>query len=232
MSLLLAMDVDDAIGLIFVLIAFISWVVNAISGKSVKRPPAAARPRPPVRPNPDPLHQEINIFIQDLLPDKPAASPPRGKTGKNQGRPAADNSPRRSKPRRTAPAGAPAKPAAPRVSPPATRSMRPGGQVANRPLPGSGTLGAGIRTQIESDAREHRIQQQVGRDLSDRINAGVAEHLGTFTASSAAESANRPVSTTVQSVATLLRTPATVRQAILIQTILSAPPGLRGARNS
>lgn len=230
--LLAAMDVDDAIGLIFVLIAFISWIVNAISGKAAKRPPAPARPRPPVRPNPDPLHQEINIFIQDLLPDKPGAGAGRGK---NQGRPAAENQPRgKSKSRRNQPAGAPVKPPAaamPATSASASRSSRPGGKVSNRQSPGSGNVGTGIRSPIEAEAKEPRVQAQVARDLKDRIHSGVAQHLGVFSGAPA-ETATPASPTIAQSVAAMLRTPASVQQAILLQTILSAPPGMRGTRNT
>jgi hypothetical protein len=222
-------DTDMIVGVIIFLITVVGWVANLVSNKNQKGPPVANRPRPPQRPRDERLQQEINIFIEDSAGRKSAG----GKTGAS-GRPAVAAG-------RSAaglPAGYPQgrgqgpgqekrKPASvPRGQP--ARKPRPGETMASRPAPLTESLGAGVKQSL-SQHMTNRVSQEVQQRLAPRVEEKVTADLGpTMTGGAPLRAAalSPAVATTVRAdrFAEMLRNPANVRQAIVLNLILSPPP--------
>jgi hypothetical protein len=226
-------DGDAVIGGIIFLITIAGWIVNLISSKNQKGPPVANRPRPPQRPRDEKLQQEINIFVEDSgaqrkkgaasRPAAPAGRPPAGQPPVGQSRtgPLGTGQARTGQPpsnRKIAasPTGR------------ASRKMRPGESLASRPAPITDTLGTGVKQSLSQHMTD-RVSQEVQQRLAPRVDAEVAADLGpTLTSGASMRAPPLPaaVSATLRAdrFAELLRNPANVRQAIVLNLILSPPP--------
>lgn len=218
----------DAIGvLIVIVISIVAWIFNVISSKATVNRPPAQRPRQPPRPRDDRLQDEIDIFIKEVSPKRPQASPARGLApaerplAPNRSTPTADPNAGRNKRRK------PPKPLVAEGAGPTPKHRPPGSEIASRSAPGTGNLGSAIRQQVAEQLPEHKLAREVAADLKDRIDPDVARHLGEFvTSPPPGPAVDRPQSASAASrFAELLRRPASVRDAILINTILSLPPG-------
>jgi hypothetical protein len=213
----------------FVAIAFVSWIINQIAAHNK---PAPRKPGPrPARPRNDRIQQEIDQFIQEAAGRRP---PRRGEVL------AADDieivdAPARG--RRPAP-----RRAAPPVVRPAVAAQqprgapRPGQAAAERRLTGSEQLGAGLSDHVRTHM-DNRVGVEVQQHLPHMVDQGVSQHLGAFAALSggpAAPAAGAPAGrgTAAPALALLaeLRSPAGVRQAIVMQEILQRPLALRRRR--
>ncbi|HMC10178.1 MAG TPA: hypothetical protein VKH44_02765 [Pirellulaceae bacterium] len=210
---------DMIVGGIIFLLTVVGWVANLISSKNQKGPPVANRPRPPVRPRDDKLQQEINIFVEDVGAQRRKGAAPRQAVP--AGRAAAGQPAGRGQPavRKTAAAKPP-------------RKQRPGETLASRPAPVTETLGAGVKQSL-SQHMVDRVSQEVQQRLAPRVDERVAADLGPTMSSGAsmrAPALPAAVSATVRAdrFGELLRNPANVRQAIVLNLILSAPPALAG----
>lgn len=215
---------DMIVGGIIFLLTVIGWVANLISSKNQKGPPIANRPRPPVRPRDDKLQQEINIFVEDAGAQRRKGAA--GRQGVPAGRAAGGQPAGRGQP---AVAGQPGRKTA-GAKPP--RKLRPGETLASRPAPVTETLGAGVKQSL-SQHMVDRVSQEVQQRLAPRVDERVAADLGPTMSSGAsmrAPALPAPVSATVRAdrFGELLRNPANVRQAIVLNLILSAPPALAG----
>ena len=209
-------DADAIIAVIVALITIVGWIANLVSNKSHKGPPVANRPRPPVRPRDDRLQQEINIFIEEAGPRRsrpaqpgPAASPARRVAG-----------PQRQAPPRPRPA-----PVTPEGKPP--RRMRPGDEIATRHAPVTETLGTGVKQHLSQHMPE-RVTQEVQQRLTSRVEQKVEQDLGTpVTAGPAARAMPAPPAPSppdrASRFAELMRNPASLQQAIVVNLILSRP---------
>ena len=214
-------DGDAIIGAIVFLITVVGWVANLISSKNQKGPPVANRPRPPQRPRDEKIQQEINIFLDDSNAQKkkggagrPAVPTARAGAGQPAGYPQGRGQGQR-------------KPV-PAATGKSSRKQRPGETLANRQAPVTDTLGAGVKQSISQHMTD-RVSQEVQQRLAPRVDTEVAADLGpTMTSGASMRAPPLPVavSATLRAdrFAELLRNPANVRQAIVLNLILSPPP--------
>lgn len=208
--------VDDVIGIVFVLVAFIGWIVNLISGKGQAQ---GGKPRPPARPRDEKLQKEIDIFLEEVGGQKNKPAPQR---------PAAQ-------PSRPAPAGAakakrkklPTAVSVETAPQPAKRRV-PGSDMATRAAPVSKDLGSGVRAHLAEHMESHKLGEGVAQHLKHRVSESVAEHLGSFSVAPTAGQVSADAAVArAHEVVKLLKSHATVKQAILLNTILQPPPGRR-----
>ena len=233
----LAADADAIIGVIIFLITVVGWVANLVSNKNQKGPPVANRPRPPQRPRDERLQQEINIFVEDSggQRKKGAASRPVVPAG----RAVAGQSPGQFPGRGQGSNSGQAKrqPAASATGRPPRKQLRPGETLASRPAPvtdslgagslGTGSLGKGVKQSLSQHMTD-RVSQEMQQRLAPRVEENVAADLGTTMTSGASMRAPPlppAVSATLRAdrFAEMLRNPASVRQAIVLNLILSPP---------
>jgi hypothetical protein len=212
-----AADADAIIAAIVALITIVGWIANLVSNKNQKGPPVANRPRPPVRPRDDRLQQEINIFIEESGPRRPKPSERRPVVPASRPVPGGQRSAGQGKAR--PPAAAPAKKPA--------RRPRPGDEIATRQSPVSETLGAGVKQHV-SQIMTDRVAQEVQQRLTSRVEQKVEQDLGPPV--SAGPSARAPAPSQparpadrAARFADMLRNPANVQQAIVMNLILSPP---------
>lgn len=209
-----AADADAIIAAIVALITIVGWIANLVSNKNQKGPPVANRPRPPVRPRDDRLQQEINIFIEEAGPKRPKPAErrpvvPASRPVSGGVRPQAQG---KGKP-----------PAASQSQKPARRP-RPGDEIATRQAPVSESLGAGVKQHV-SQHMSDRVAQEVQQRLTPRVEEKVEQDLGPSV--SAGLSARTPASSPpaqpdrARRFAEMLRNPATLQQAIVVNLILS-----------
>ena len=114
---------------------------------------------------------------------------------------------------------APARPA------PAPLSKKPGSEMAARHLQTS-DLGSSVRTHA-SEAGGRRVEQNVQDHMQRRVDQSVSAHLGQF---SAAPEVVKERGGAADDIVDMLRNPASIRQVMILNTLLSPPPGFR--RNS
>lgn len=226
----LAAGIGDLVPVIFVIIAIIGAIMNWIGG--AKKPPGQPavpnRPRRPPRPRDRRLQNEIDNFLQEITGKK---------VQQEEAVEVVDIEP--PPPRRVArrPAGRP-QPAAnlqktPPRPEPAQPHQKPGTGIASRKGPGSKDLGAGVKKHLAEHMQAGRVTSHVEQYLDHEIDAGVAAHLGAFSAEQSKQGKTlasvsvRAVPLAV-SVVGLLRDPVGVRQAIIASEILSPPKCRRG----
>ncbi|NOX56425.1 MAG: hypothetical protein GXP27_18665 [Planctomycetes bacterium] len=231
-------DVNDLVGVIVMVIAFLGWLLNALAqGKreaNRRKVPGRPRPRAQAGGARDPrLDDEIEMFLEQIqgkpkpAPQRPV--PPQGPRSRS-GRPPI-------RPRR--PPRQPATPAPPRPSPqqrPAlterralSERVRPGEQIAKRRLTGPEQLGSTIRKHVD----EYIGKQQVSEHVRQHILAAVKEleqeiieDLGPSTGTEPPP-AHTSRNIAVASIVHLLSTPAGARQAIVLGEIFGRPKALR-----
>jgi hypothetical protein len=204
---LLAFDIETAIPIVLFIGWLITWIVKMASGQGQKGPPVANRPRAPARPRDDKLQQEIDIFIQEIGGKKPARQPGPSAAGPKPAPKAAPKAGPAASPVRRGPPP----PAAPATTQPPkpTRRVKPGAEIASRQAP----VTAGLGTHVRQHLKDY---------MADKVSVQVAEDLG---ASQPAASAPAAEPKFVE----LLRSPATQRQAMIVNLNL-APPPARTAR--
>lgn len=115
----------------------------------------------------------------------------------------------------------PAPPAPPRpvVAPVA---KRPGSEIATRHLQTS-DLGSGVTTHV-SEAIGRRVEQNVQDHMQRRVDQSVSAHLGQF---SAAPPVVKERGGAADEIVDMLKNPASIRQVMILNTLLSPPPGFR-----
>ncbi len=218
--MLAAIEPKSIMAALFVLFAIGSWLWNVINGQpnqggAVRRvPPQMGR-----RPAEQDLQAEINRFLKQALGQKEPAEvdlevleeaaevkpSPRTKarrpasTPKSQPNKLADLSPSRD---------------------------RPGGKIARRKGPGSTDLGSNVREHA-AEHMQDRLVKQTEQHFAHGVSEKVQRDLGPFTAGIAAAGAGsaekKSEVTTPKQVIAMLRSPATVKQAVILNMILSRP---------
>ncbi|MCA9042558.1 MAG: hypothetical protein KDA65_19540 [Planctomycetaceae bacterium] len=238
---LLALGLEEILTAVFLIITFLSWVFQAINSKQDKDNDGKARNRRQQRQQQkESFESEIERFLQEVnSPDAKRDQPVRQHEPQRRPEPVARNRPTRPlseefeieiideppirasrrqkqrgrKDRRPAQA---AQPAAPVI-----KKKRE--SISERTLENK-TLGANVSSHVEEyldkDARE---QQAHFRSLGQGVASSVAAHLGTAEGSSA-RTVNQSRAAKVR---TLFQNQETVRQAILVNEILSKPKSLR-----
>ncbi|MBI3866702.1 MAG: hypothetical protein HY290_32880 [Planctomycetia bacterium] len=204
---------EDAIAAVVVfVITVVSWIAKLSSNRAQKGPPVASRPRPPARPRDDKLQKEISIFVDETASRRGRGAAP--------ARPAASQQQSSAQAKRK-PQGVAAQQA--------KKKIRPGEQMASRQSPVSETLGTGVKQHLSQHMNE-RVTQEVQQRMAPRVEEQVAADLGATVTGGSARPAVAPLSRSgtaprAERFAELLRSPAGVQQAIVLNLILSPPPG-------
>ena len=201
---ILAIGISQIIGLIIFTVSVISWFVNIIQGNKQNQ-----APRPKNRPR-DPVQNELEKFLQEVVgnkgqPEKKrAATPPvpqqkqsRASNEKRGGKGKSQQQQRSAKAE--------------------SATQRPGERAAASHLQTS-TLGQGGRSLLHDHIQPNRIGAAVQQD----IDSAVRKDLGSDVTSDAVHRAG-----SIHPLAKALRDPQGVRQAILLNEILSRPKSLR-----
>lgn len=230
-------DIEGFFGIVFFLIAFVGWVINLVNQNQDPKKQGRTRPSPKAR-SQQSVQQEIDEFLaqsrrgpgqqharqpqrQDQTDDVELIAPPQAR------RPA----PRRRKSREevwSEQTGQPSK--ARQNAPKQTKPKRSQG-LAEKYLQKSS------QTSQPAENRSRKrstLADQIEADLPHAVDAGVAEHLKIFTAESPTSIGLQGISETTNNrrtkaniLASMLRTPKGIRQAILMNEILSPPKSLR-----
>jgi len=230
---LLAAPFDDWGTLVFIVIAMLVGLVNWF--KKLNQPAPPQRGVPPRRPRPaagDRLSSEIEIFLQEVAGKKPArdAEPEevpieivstekrRQSSTRPQRRPQGGSSSKK-RPRPATRARVP-KPAA------VTPRSRPGENIAGRTELEARKLDSKVEEHLSEYMQAGRLAERTEERIGHQVGDRVAEHLGTF---GGAEPdwlqtvVTGESSSPAQRIVKLLRDPVGIRQAILINEILSPP---------
>jgi hypothetical protein len=245
-GLMAFIDIGDLITLVvFVLIA-LGWISNLITGKQQpqKPPMMGGPPRRPAPPRDDRIKSEIEIFLEQVGGQKRPQPSPQAPRQETMHRPPAETRP--AKPTRQigdAPKPtvrvlrpeAPVKPAGAATSPadPVARRERPGESLAKRGRPGSETLGTEVAAHLAEHMKSGRLATRTGERLP-HLTSTVADQAqppsGTSAASLAPALGASVIAMHPKNIVELLRNREGVRQAILINEILSQPLARRGRR--
>jgi hypothetical protein len=209
-----------AISVLFLVIAFISWLWNVINGNQ-NNPAAKGRVNP--QPNAgrgqgQDLQAEINRFLKNIMEQKqgggqddlevlvaeevPEPPPPR-------------------KRQKRIPSAAREKAEKAQDSPPALQARRPGGQITQRKGPGSADLGAGVRQHVAEHMQEGRVRQHAQEMLAHGVAEKVQKDLGVFTAAEVAPPRQQPATVTAADVVKLIRDPLDLKRAFALNLILT-----------
>jgi hypothetical protein len=239
-------QIEGLFAVAFFVIAFVGWIINLINQvQGGKKPGTPAAPRP----RRQQVQQEIDQFL------KQTRRPPGGETPANpagqpvdaarQRRPPPPAQRRRS--RKDVWQEQVGRPAADRLSsrsPAPDRPQRPAGsQPANRPAPVGSSLSEHHLQASVSSAEVRRdlgkmpgnqLSATIARDLPSHLSDQVVKDLGRFQASAPTSSGEQAIADTLghratpaESLMRLLRSRRGVRDAILVNEILSKPLGLR-----
>lgn len=229
---ILALDVGTVFGVIFLVIAFLGWLINLLSNQNRPPPPVprGGQGRPP-RPRDDKLAGEIELFLREVAGQKEQ----KGRQPEQKPEDVPIEVVAEAKPRARRPVPRPPRPAQraarpeiiePPPSPPQQPARRRSG-ISERHAIDTSEVGADITRHLTGYMEQGRLDRQVDVDLPHAVNQGVREHLGLFGADPFSEEAESNSSTAASTVAALLRNPAGVRQAILINEVLLPPKSRR-----
>lgn len=214
------------IAVALLVISFISWIINVINSQNPKKGGAAPR-RPAQRDKR--IQDEIDMFLKGATSDDESKPRP---ARKNQDveivRERPEPAPRKTlAERRVATAAPPAKPKPPKPKPVQTRPA----SRALQQLPKKKAIRVG-QTELGS-----KVSQHVSEHMRDRIDDQVALDLGGGTVGplslaldTGSQLGEQRVELTRQSIIAAMRNPHAVRQAIMINEILSPPLARRADR--
>ena len=225
-------EIGGLFAIAFLLISFIGWIMNLINSQN---PPPAPNRGPQRRPQPRDrkVQSEIEEFLQEAMGAKKRSRPDEEiEVGESPPRRQQQRRPP-SRPKRRPPV---ARTGNAQQSAPADRSRersKPGSNVASRHVTPSAELGKNVSSHVQ-EHMSRRVQSETEENLPHAVNQTVAEHLGEFTADD--RDTRATVKPVFQSQANVpdpnsliaqLRSPAGMRQAVMLQEILAKPRVLR-----
>lgn len=232
----LAIGPREVISILFVVIAFLSWIFSVINGNKNQAPGPQANPRPQPRPpggnrRENELQAEINRFLKNVMGQKP--DDVIELTEDDEVKP--QRKPRLPAPSQGKRAGAqpPSKKQPAQTEATADAGPRPGGRIAQRKGPGSQSLGTGVQQHL-AEHMQSRVVQQAQEHLSHGVAEKVQQDLGTFSGGEAkaappTTTATKPIMS-ASDITAMLRNPNSVRQAIVTSLILNRPKFGRNRR--
>ena len=198
----LALDVGEILGVIFLVLSVLGWFVKAVKGQNGNAAaPQAKKPAPQMR------RMEIEDFLEEISGGK-LRTPPAGPVKQNK-----VNKPRQEQAAAAKKANKPEKASKP----------KPVAALAQQHLAKS-KVGEGLRAHVSNFAKAERIPDEVQQDLKSRIADEVRADLGAGGLAAAVPPSKRP---TAHPLIGLLRNPEGVRQAIALQEILQRPRAFR-----
>lgn len=225
--------VQELIALVFVLVSVISYIIRTVQGNNQRMPPPVQRPG---RRRDERVNDEIENFLQNVSrSSETKRSPEPGRSEENRPRPPGN---RQSAPTSQRP---PAKPAA---EAPGSRRIRP--EAATRPPVASSDLGGSLKQHVREHMAE-RVVKEAQRDVGQSVSESVQQHMGTSGRTLAGGSSPQRVTTAelfagktaeqaaaacceatrAEGLKKMLRSPDSMRQAIIIQEVLNRPKCLR-----
>ncbi len=230
-QLLAAGGLDTLIGVAFVVISIISWLMNYLNSQAKAKPNPPKPGAKPVRPRSERIQAEIEQFMREQARRPEGEQPVRADVEKRPPAPRPAPAPNRPTPRGPAPRGPAARPASrkqsaaqpPRInessqSPP---SHRPGEDIAHRRSVGSENLGQSLREHVKATMVE-RVQSEAQAHLKHSVLAEATQHLGAFPTSGGTP-ASAPPDPVISSLASDLRSREGMQKALLMQMIMERP---------
>ena len=220
-SLLAAPDISTWITLIFVILGFLGWIMNLAGSKNPPPPARSGRapgapPRPQPRNRDERIQSEIDIFLQEVGAKKRPSEPKPVEADE----PTRTRAPLRREPfaRTTAEAEAPVAPVLPAAEPERQR-LAPS------------QLGSAVREHVSQHLQGARLEQHVKQQLETVVERAVEHHIGardrTDRQSAFGKDDSERAPTPEHSMIQTLRSPAGMRQAMILSEILGPPPSLR-----
>ena len=216
-----------AISILFLVIAFVSWLWNVFNGNQ-NALGAGRRPQPQVggKKIENELQAEINRFLKNVMGQK------QGSQEELEVLVVEDENEkprRRQKPRSKAEVAKrkSAAAAAKLEESEGPGDVRPGGRIAQRKGPGTTGLGSGVRQHLAEHRQEGRVLKQAQDHLAHGVSEKVQQDLGTFTGvnptGTAATVTSARQTATALSVAKMMRDPASLKEAFVLNLILDRP---------
>jgi hypothetical protein len=190
----------------------------------------------------NPHRNEIEQFLEEVGRRRPSSAPPaRGEAVGNAAPVAvqmARQAPRPQPPQptpastqRTVGTSARVRPEPPKAAPlaaPQSLPLRPGAELAQRKAPVSDDLGAQVRAHLNQYLDTSRMSQRAKADLGTAVERAVRDHLGkTETRGTDDQDSLTVAAQPGTPIVSLLRNPAGVRTAVLVNEILQRPKCLR-----
>ncbi len=213
---LLAADPGSFIGIIILVIGFISWIMNLINSQQPQPPARPQRRRPPAPSDKrGRLEQEIEQFLRERQPDGTATEEragrgPRGRRGM--------------RPERAAGMDAGMESEIEIVDEEELRQRRiqesAAESVEQRPRLGETPLGSAIQTHLQEYLPEHRLERQVREDVPEAIATAEFDHFREYSAAPGVAAAE----VTGQNIREILKDPRRVKEAIIINEVLTRRP--------
>lgn len=201
----LAIDIPEIFGIIFLVLSVLGWFVKAIKGQAGNAAPPPVRRQQP----PNVRRSEIETFLEEISGGQ-VRKPPARATPPNRpaNKPRLENVAAAKKPTKSSKVPKPPKPVA---------------ALADQHLAKS-NVGEGLRSHVSVFIKqEERISAEVRQDLKNRMEGEVRSDLGSK-ALAPAPTVQRPQA---HPLVALLRNPEGIRQAITLQEILQPPKALR-----
>lgn len=222
--------VQELLALVFVLVSVISYIIRTVQGNNQRMPPPVQRPG---RRRDERVNDEIENFLQNVS---------RSSESKRE-------SPRAEESRPKPPGNRQSAPTSQRASAKSSSASNQSGNrrpsdVAPRPVSASSELGGGLKQHLREQMAE-RVVKNAQRDVGQSVSDSVQRHLGTsgrapaggnvaplsasdaFDQSSTAQSETCCKTDRAEALKKMLRSPDSMRQAIIIQEVLNRPKCLR-----
>jgi hypothetical protein len=200
-------NILDFIVPLFVLISVIVGMINSVKQAAARNP--AAPPRPPMTP----AQESMGRFLEGLPPeDRPQASAQRPQNQPNQG------SRQQQRPKQPQKKNPQKQPTASQQQQMSKKGQKPR------------SVGSGVAEHVDSYIGDH-VRSHMGRDVDNFVKKDIDErvrsHLGSQSSKPVEMSASDTGSAAADDILSVLKTPAGVRHAILVNEILSRPRSLR-----
>ena len=201
-------NILDFIVPLFVLISVIVGMINSV------KQAAAKNVAPPQRPPMTPAQESMGRFLEGLPPeDRQQATAQRPQNQPNQG------SRQQQRPKQSQKKN-------PQKQPAASQQQQQQSKKGQKPR----NVGSGVAEHVDSYIGDH-VRSHMGRDVDNFVKKDIAErvrsHLGSQSSKPVEMSASDTGSAAADDILSVLKTPAGVRHAILVNEILSRPRSLR-----
>ena len=213
--------VGTTLSVLFALVSVVVWLWKVVNGNP-NAVGAGVRPLPQARGGQrveQDLQAEINRFLKNVMGQKDGPADELEVLVAEEGQ-------NKSRSRGKTRAKRPAETATSKESAAVFGGARPGGRISERKGPGSTTLGSGVRQHLADHMQEGRVLQQAQNHLAHGVADKVQQDLGSFTAADAPTAAAATAARakfTVTEVARLMRDPAGLKQAFVLNLILNRP---------
>jgi hypothetical protein len=205
-------DVGNAVYLIIVIVGgFITWIAKVSKEDEQKR--RAAGGGRGGGPRDERLRTEIDAFLQEVAAAKQG---PRDVVAEFEQPPPARQQPPRQQPARQE-----------RPRPQQRQPRRPAVGAKKRKPPRTSKLGSGVGRYVAEHMHPGEFAERVEIDVPDSIAQSVAKHLGKFSSEGEAPVPATGASLLAREMVEMLRNPSGVRQAIVVNEVLSRPKSLR-----